>query len=159
MKLKLFLLITGLIIGFVTCSLLMQERTKNETLLVPKETPIANVETTSAEGLKFRNSFKTMSFLSTKDINNDGIDELIYEPRSLSWHNKTIILSEDVDKNILVPFCNHCEFETYSSSPEFKDLNNDGLLDIVLPLIMDSNDNQIENVIYYFDGSDFKIKN
>ncbi len=107
--------------------------------------------------LHIRNENRTTSFVRTMDLNNDGIDEIIYQPRSLSWYNKTYILKMGDDKNLFVPFCDNCQFETYSSSPEFEDLNNDGLIDIRLPKIVNAADNYKTetNVIYLFNGKDY----
>lgn len=107
--------------------------------------------------LQIRNNDKTVSFVRTVDINNDGSDEIVYEPRSSSWYNKTFILKGGEDNNPFALFCSNCQFETYASSPEFKDLNNDGLLDIRLPEFVDSANNyqRSRDVIYFFNGKDY----
>lgn len=107
--------------------------------------------------LQLRNKDKPISYIRTLDIDNDGVDELVYEPRSTSWYNKTFILKGGEDGNSFVSFCEHCQFETYASSIEFKNLNNDGFLDIRLPMVVDSKDNykKSTDIIFLFDGKDF----
>lgn len=107
--------------------------------------------------LHIKNTDKSISFIRTLDINNDGADEVIYEPRSASWYNNTFILKRGDESNPFIPFCEHCQFETYASSVEFKDLNNDKLFDIRLPEVVDSKDNykKSSDVIYLFNGEDY----
>jgi len=136
----------------------------NQKQLAEPITPNKSVEPKSKtwddELLHIKNAYDSASLVKTLDLNNDGIDEIIYEPRSMSWSNRTYILKEDSgNKNHFVPFCEHCEFETYTISAEFEDLNNDGLLDVRLPTVMEIIDGEykiISNVIYLFDGKDYQ---
>lgn len=108
--------------------------------------------------LHVKNANGTTSFIRSTDLNNDGADEIIYEPRSASWYNQTFVFKAGDYDNPLIPFCKHCKFETYASSVEFKDLNNDGLLDVKLPTVVDSSDNykKESDVIYLLSNGDYQ---
>ncbi|OGD92673.1 hypothetical protein A2697_02615 [Candidatus Curtissbacteria bacterium RIFCSPHIGHO2_01_FULL_41_44] len=142
---KLYLSLIGLLLlvfatfGYQSINNTSPSNTAQE---VPVE--LKEVKSSDYKLLHIRNEYETTSFMEAKDLNNDGVDEIIYQPRSASWYNKTFILKAGDHENLFVPFCNNCQFETHASSPEFKDLNNDGLIDITLP-----------KVIYLFDGKDY----
>lgn len=138
----LLLVTVGIFIGWSVTSTLSQSK---EAVSTP-----SNV-------LHFKNTMGVVSFLSPLDIDSDGTDELIYEARSFSWHNLTYVLKESYEGNApFLLFCKSCSFRTHASSPEFKDLNSDGKLDVLLPVTMDIETNEkSENVIYLYNGTDF----
>lgn len=95
------------------------------------------------------------SYLSAIDINNDKTDELVFNKRSASRSRTTVILKQAANPLYFEVFCDNCLFSTFDSDPVFKDVNNDGNKDVILPLVVDDEGNRQVNVTYLYNGKDF----
>lgn len=100
--------------------------------------------------LALKNEFNSVSSLESADINNDGIDEIIFRSRSMSWWNKTYVLKVDENKSI-VPYCRNCDFSVHASDVVFKDIDGDKDLDAAFETTIDSK--RVEHKYIFNDGN------
>lgn len=106
----------------------------------------------------YKGGYLNGSCLTTVDINNDGEEEIVYEPKSASWHNVTFILREKKDgEGFFELFCKNCVFSSYATYIELRDVNGDNLIDVIEPMVMDSNQ-KFRFKVYYFEDNDFVLK-
>lgn len=140
MKKALLFAIGGFIAGFLLSTWYGKTMSVEKTAVTlpsPTSTPrIGNPPDKNT--VYIRNATGNRSYISTMDINNDGIDEIIYQPKSMSFNNHLYILKEE--SGSFSPFCSNCVFEN-AISPE-KDSNNRVVV-------------KTKDGIYFFNGKTF----
>lgn len=108
--------------------------------------------------LCIRGEYSNGSCLSSIDINSDGYEEIVYEPKGTSWYNVVYILKENSKKpGVFEPFCKSCTFTPYASSLVLRDINGDGLIEVIVPMFVDDN-GQIDFRIYHLEKGNFALK-
>lgn len=106
----------------------------------------------------FKGEFFNGSCLTAMDINKDGKEEIIYQPKGASWNNLTYVLKEsNIPGGAFELLCKNCTFTSYSSYPTFKDVNGDGFVDVSLVVSEADQDNKLKKKTYNFINNDFVL--
>lgn len=153
------ILVFGFGAGFMIASLIATQKIKAQPQPVKVEKPLmptTKVQITDTLIMRHMD-FGTynQSYLSAIDINNDKTEELVFNKRSASRSRTTVILKQAANPLYFEVFCDNCLFSTFDSDPVFKDVNNDGNKDVILPLVVDDEGNRQVNVTYLFNGKDY----
>lgn len=143
--------------------------TKKQYFQQPRVNLSRNIESTEASSgepvlLCYRGSYFNGSCLSSADINNDGVQELVYQPKGISWSQTLIILKEKVDGDgFFELFCKNCSFSSQFHLAYLKDLNGDKKMEVVVPAetLLSNNANEetkYQFSVYSYKDDDFVIK-
>lgn len=116
------------------------------------------ITTLTDKAFCYKGEYFNGSCMGVVDINNDGKEEIVYQPKSASWHNGTFILKEKMDgEGFFELFCKNCVFSSYATYVELRDVNGDNLIDVIVPMVMDDN-LMFRFKVYYFEDNDFVLK-
>lgn len=109
--------------------------------------------------------------ISTTDINNDGVGEMIIEDQSASWWRTTFVLTleKELDQSgesynfKLTPFCKTCKFSYWNGHVEFKDLDGNGSKEAIVTGGIEKGGESTGKIeyreeIYYFKNGDYAKK-
>lgn len=104
--------------------------------------------------LTIRNLTGSQTIIQRVDFNNDGVDEVVFLPKSLSRYNGAYILNDN-----LKPLCENCEFSYYENGIRFVDVEpKEGNIEIVIdgePGERYDGREFIEGGMYEYQGNDF----